>query len=65
MNPSQPGYSSVRPLISEEQMREILAARKPISTEECYRQIEQHLGRPMRPAYRKKIVDGREVWVPA
>lgn len=63
MNPSQTPKSPVRPLISEERMQEILAAGKPISTEECYRQIELHLGRPMRRARKPVSFNGQTVWV--
>jgi hypothetical protein len=63
VNTECPKASPVRPLISEERMKEILAARKPIPTDECYRQIEQHLGRPMQRARKPVIIHGETVWV--
>ena len=59
---SQPSLP-VRPLISPEQMREIISKTPSITCEEAYRKMAEHLGRPLSPAYRKVLSNGRETWV--
>jgi hypothetical protein len=54
---------TVRPLISAERMEKILSSRRSITSEEAYRQIEAHLGRPLLPGRRKTSVNGQTVWV--
>ena len=58
-SPDQP----VKPLLSPEQMERILSERRSITSEEAYRQMATHLGRPLSPGRRKTFVNGREVWV--
>ena len=53
----------VRPLISAERMERILSARRSISSEEAYRQMAEHLGRPLSPGRKKVSVNGQTVWV--
>jgi hypothetical protein len=55
--------SIVRPLISEERMQEILSSRRSISSEEAYREMEKHLGRPRSPGRRAVSFNGQTVWV--
>lgn len=62
MHPSQT-QPPVKPLLSPEQMERILSSRRSITSEEVYRQIAEHLGRPNRPGRRKEIRNGKEVWV--
>jgi hypothetical protein len=53
----------VKPLLTQEQMDRILSSRRSITSEEAYRQMEAHLGRPRSPGRKKTSVNGREVWV--
>jgi hypothetical protein len=62
MHPSQT-QPPVKPLLSPEQMERILSSRRSITSEEAYRQMEAHLGRPRSPGRKKAFVNGREVWV--
>lgn len=62
MHPSQI-QPPVKPLLSPEQMKRILSSRRSITSEEAYRQIAEHLGRPNRPGRKKEIRNGKEVWV--
>jgi hypothetical protein len=63
VNASQSPKSTVRPLISEERMREILSSRRSISSEEFKKQVEAHLGRPHVPARKPVSFNGQTVWV--
>ena len=54
---------TVRPLISREEMNRILSARRSITSEEAYLQIERHLGRPLEPAKKLVSQNGQEIWV--
>ncbi|MCU0749223.1 MAG: hypothetical protein MUF13_06725 [Akkermansiaceae bacterium] len=63
MKPSQTPKSPVRPLISEERMKEILSSRRSISSEEAYQEMEKHLGRPRSPGRKPVSVNGQTVWV--
>jgi len=53
----------IRPLISEERMKEILSSRRSITSEEAYREIEKHLGRPLLPGRKPVSFNGQTVWV--
>lgn len=53
----------VKPLLTPEQMERILSSRRSITSEEAYRQIETHLGRPRSPGRKKVCVNGQDVWV--
>lgn len=59
----RPLQSPVKPLLTPEQMEQILSSRRSITSEEAYQQMETHLGRPRSPGRRKAFVNGREVWV--
>ncbi len=63
MKPSQEPPIPVRPLVSAEQMARILASRRSISSEEAYRQMAEHVGRPLSPGRKKTSVNGQTVWV--
>lgn len=63
MNESPSMSSILRPLINEEQMGRILSSRRSVTSEEAYRQVEEHLGRRLLPGRRKIFVDGQPVWV--
>ncbi len=63
MSPNTPNPIPVKPLLSAERMERILSARRSLTSEEAYRQLEQHMGRPLSPGRRKAFVNGREVWV--
>jgi hypothetical protein len=62
VNRSQNQRQAVKPLLSREQVKGILSARRSISSEEFNRQVEKHLGRPQSPARKKAFVNGRAVW---
>lgn len=61
--PPQTSQPPVIPLLTLEQMERILSSRRSITSEEFYRQVEAHLGRPRSPGRKKTFVNGREVWV--
>jgi hypothetical protein len=63
MPPIPANPAPVKPLLTAERMARILSARRSITSEEAYRQMAQHLGRPLSPGRRKAFVNGREVWV--
>ncbi len=44
-------------------MQEILSSRRSISSEEAYREMEKHLGRPRSPGRRAVSFNGQTVWV--
>jgi hypothetical protein len=60
---SQKEKSSIRPLISEEQMRQILSSQRSITSEEFKKQVEAHLGRPLLPGRKQVSLNGQTVWV--
>ena len=60
-NPHSP--APVKPLLTQEQMDRILSSRRSLTSEEAYRQMEAHMGRPRSPGRKKVCVNGREVWV--
>lgn len=53
----------VKPLLSPEQMDRVLSARRSLTSEEAYREMAAHLGRPLSPGRKKTFVNGRAVWV--
>ena len=53
----------VKPLLSPEQMDRVLSARRSLTSEEAYREMAAHLGRPLSPGRRKTFVNGHAVWV--
>ena len=53
----------VKPLLTPEQMARILSSRRSITSEEAYRQMEVHMGRPRSAGRRKTFVNGQVVWV--
>ncbi|MCX6856510.1 MAG: hypothetical protein NTV80_16585 [Verrucomicrobia bacterium] len=63
MSQIQTSQPPVKPLLTQELMDRILSSRHSITSEECYRQIAEHLGRPNRPGRKKEIRNGKEVWV--
>lgn len=63
MSEIQPSQPPVKPLLTQAQMDKILASRRQLSSEEVYRQMEAHMGRPRSPGRKKTFVNGREVWV--
>lgn len=63
MSQIQTSHAPVKPLLTSEQMERILSSRRSITSEEAYRQMEAHLGRPRSPGRWKTFVNGREVWV--
>ena len=63
MKASQSQKPIVRPLVSEERMREILSSRRSISSEEFKKQVEAHLGRPLVPGRKPVYFNGQTVWV--
>jgi hypothetical protein len=58
-----PQPHTVRPLITEEQMRAILSERRSITSEEFRKQVEAHLGRPLLPGRKEVLWNGQPVWV--
>jgi hypothetical protein len=60
---TQSPKSTIRPLISEERMQEILSSRRSISSEEFKKQVEAHLGRPLVPGRKPVSFNGQTVWV--
>lgn len=63
MSQSPASQPPVKPLLTQEQMDRILSSRRSITSEEAYRQMEAHMGRPLSPGRRKTFVNGREIWV--
>ena len=63
MSQIQTSQPPVKPLLTPEQMERILSSRRSITSEQAYREMEAHLGRPRSPGRRKTFVNGREVWV--
>ena len=59
--PPQP--KPIRPLVSPETMEKIVSSRRSISSEEFDRQVENHTGKPTRPAKKSVYKNGRKVWV--
>ena len=63
MSQSSPSQVPVKPLLTVEQMERILSSRRSITSEEAYKQMAAHMGRPLSPGRKKTFVNGREVWV--
>lgn len=63
MKAKSPTTSPVRQLISEARIQEILSSRRSISSEEAYREMEKHLGRPRLPGRKPVSLNGQTAWV--
>ena len=63
MKRTAPQDQPVKPLLSREQMDRVLSARRSLTSEEAYREMAAHLGRPLSPGRRKTFVNGHVVWV--
>lgn len=53
----------IKPLVSKEMMEKIVSSRRSITSEEFYRQVETHLGKPTRSAKKVIYKNGRKFWV--
>lgn len=61
MNPQT--HPKIKPLLSQEQMEQILLSRRSITSSEFYSQVEAHLGRPLSPAKKKRSKNRQTVWI--
>ncbi|MCP5533122.1 MAG: hypothetical protein H7A49_17480 [Akkermansiaceae bacterium] len=59
MKAAEKQVPEVRPLISEERMREIVSSPRSITSEEFKKQVETHLGRRRPPVRKTNSSDGR------
>lgn len=63
MKAIQPQGIPIRPLISEERMKEILSSRRSITSKDFKKQVEAHLGRSLLPGRKPVSVNGQTIWV--
>ena len=57
--PETPSPIAIRPLVTREEMERVLSQQRSITSEEFYRQVEAHLGRPMQLSRKLSFVNGR------
>ena len=58
-----PPPKPIRPLVSPETMEKIVSSRRSISSEEALQEMARHLGKPLLPARKLVLKNGRKVWV--
>ena len=58
-----PPPKPIRPLVSPEMMEKIVSSRRSISSEEALQEMARHLGKPLSPARKLVLKNGRKVWV--
>lgn len=58
-----PPPKPIRPLVSLETMEKIVSSRRSISSEEALQEMSRHLGRPLLPARKLVLKNGRKVWI--
>lgn len=58
-----PKPQPIRPLVSPETMEKIVSSRRSISSEDALQEMARHLGKPLSPAKKPVLRNGRKVWV--
>lgn len=51
------------PLLSKEKMAWILSHKRSLTSVQAYQEMSLHLGRPLSPARKPVLRNGRKVWV--